>query len=302
MNRFLRTWRGHSCLQRRDSSRRRFGRTCFSLSSRAQLDPAKLGEIRRSKTSYWLAPHVGPDGIRRPIGNRPVRVFIPLEARSAMMTGKVAGFTKGQSQAPEYGRHGRAALAFREGELRSLGQAEACPTKKRRDESRRCRHECPRHVHSGKLTDRAGPCPACWSLAFRGMQATALCGRQSCLQAAFQAAVQQTTHAVRTYSSDFVFRRHSAAKPEKFVAYRKRRPERPPAGTIACRANGQSREPDYARHVFLDKLKHVPRNKAQQLAARSAGESSWPLTAASGKVKKKVDPAPGCDSTQMRPR
>ena len=37
------------------------------------------------------------------------------------------------------------------------------------------------------------------------MQAIALCGRQSCLQAAFQAAVQQTTHAVRTYSSGFVF-------------------------------------------------------------------------------------------------
>jgi hypothetical protein len=37
------------------------------------------------------------------------------------------------------------------------------------------------------------------------MQATALCGRQSCLLAAFQAAVEQTTHAVRTYSSGFVF-------------------------------------------------------------------------------------------------
>ena len=34
----LRTWRGHSCLQRRHSCRRRFGGTCFSLSSRAQLD------------------------------------------------------------------------------------------------------------------------------------------------------------------------------------------------------------------------------------------------------------------------
>jgi hypothetical protein len=37
------------------------------------------------------------------------------------------------------------------------------------------------------------------------MQAIALCGRQSCLQAAFQAAVQQTTHTVRTYFSEFVF-------------------------------------------------------------------------------------------------
>ena len=80
-----------------------------------------------------------------------------------------------------------------------------------------------------------------WSLAFRGMQATALCGRQSCLQAAFQDAVEQT-HPVRRYFSGFVFRRHLAAKPEKFVAYRKRRPERPPAGKIACRTNGQNRE------------------------------------------------------------
>jgi hypothetical protein len=59
-------------------------------------------------------------------------------------------------------------------------------------------------------------------------------------QAAFQAAVQQTTHAVRSYFSDFVFRSHPAAKPEKFVAYRKRQPERPPAGTIACHTKGQS--------------------------------------------------------------
>jgi hypothetical protein len=43
------------------------------------------------------------------------------------------------------------------------------------------------------------------ALAVRDMQAIALCGRQSCLQAAFQAAVQQTTHAVRTYPSGFVF-------------------------------------------------------------------------------------------------
>jgi len=55
----------------------------------------------------------------------------------------------------------------------------------------------------------------------------ALCGRQSCLQAAFQAGVEQATHAIR---ADF-FR---AAKPEKLAACRKRRPERPPAGRIAC--------------------------------------------------------------------
>jgi hypothetical protein len=39
-----------------------------------------------------------------------------------------------------------------------------------------------------------------WSLAVRGMRAAALCGRQSCLQAAFQAAVEQTTHAVAVIS------------------------------------------------------------------------------------------------------
>jgi hypothetical protein len=38
---------------------------------------------------------------------------------------------------------------------------------------------------------------------------------------------------VRRHFSGFVFRRHSAAKPEKFVAYRKRRPERPPARSKA---------------------------------------------------------------------
>jgi hypothetical protein len=32
----------------------------------------------------------------------------------------------------------------------------------------------------------------------------------------------------------------AAAKPEKFVAYRKRRPERPPAGKIAKHTKGQS--------------------------------------------------------------
>jgi hypothetical protein len=37
------------------------------------------------------------------------------------------------------------------------------------------------------------------------MHATAPCGRQSCLQAAFQATVEQTTHAVRRYFSGFLF-------------------------------------------------------------------------------------------------
>jgi len=40
-------------------------------------------------------------------------------------------------------------------------------------------------------------------------------------------AVEQTTYAVGRHFSGFVFRRHPAAKPEKFVAYRKGRPERP---------------------------------------------------------------------------
>ena len=41
-------------------------------------------------------------------------------------------------------------------DLRSTGQAEACPTQRRRHECRRCRHECPRHVRSnGSLVQRA---------------------------------------------------------------------------------------------------------------------------------------------------
>ena len=45
-------------------------------------------------------------------------------------------------------------------------------------------------------------------------------------------------------------RRHPAAKPEKLIAYRKRRPERPPAGKIACRTNGQSPESSAARPAW----------------------------------------------------
>jgi len=41
--------------------------------------------------------------------------------------------------------------------------------------------------------------------------------------------------------SDFVFLRDGTAKPEKLVAYRKRRPESPPAGKIACPTKCQSR-------------------------------------------------------------
>ena len=56
--------------------------------------------------------------------------------------------------------------------------------------------------------------------AFCGTLPIALCGRQSCLQAAFQAAVERTTHAVRRYLSGFASRRRSAAKLARFVAYR----------------------------------------------------------------------------------
>jgi hypothetical protein len=67
--------------------------------------------------------------------------------------------------------------------------------------------------------DVAGvPASGVWP--FVACQATASCGKQSCLQAAFQAAVQQTTHAVRRYFSGFVFRRHPPAKHGKFDAYR----------------------------------------------------------------------------------
>ena len=47
-----------------------------------------------------------------------------------------------------------------------------------------------------------------------------LCGRQSCLQAAFQAAVgpEHTSHAVRLHFSGLASRRHRAAKPEKLVS------------------------------------------------------------------------------------
>ena len=54
-------------------------------------------------------------------------------------------------------------------------------------------------------------------LAIHRMQSTAVCGRQSCLQAALQAAVEpgQITHAVGSIFSGFVSRRHGAAKPRE---------------------------------------------------------------------------------------
>ena len=58
------------------------------------------------------------------------------------------------------------------------------------------------------------------ALAVRGVQTAALCGRQSCLQAAFQTAVEQTTHTVRKYFFGFVPRRQRAAQHGKLIAYR----------------------------------------------------------------------------------
>jgi len=48
-------------------------------------------------------------------------------------------------------------------------------------------------------------------------------------------------HAVRNYFSGFVSRRQPAAKLRKIRRVSRRRPERPPAGKIACRTKGQSR-------------------------------------------------------------
>ena len=53
-----------------------------------------------------------------------------------------------------------------------------------------------------------------------------------------------------------VFAGIPAGKPEKFVAYWKRRPERPPAGRIACRTNGQSPE---ARSSPLEFVRFGPK-------------------------------------------
>jgi len=45
------------------------------------------------------------------------------------------------------------------------------------------------------------------------------------------------------YFFGFLSFQHGNGEPEKFAAYRKRRPERPPAGTIACPTARQSRKP-----------------------------------------------------------
>ena len=57
-------------------------------------------------------------------------------------------------------------------------------------------------------------------------------GRQSCLQAAFQAAAEseQTTHELASIFSGFVSRRHRAAKPEKVRLVTERPAESRPLG------------------------------------------------------------------------
>jgi len=69
------TWRGHSCLQRRDSSRRLAELSVLPKRVETSLDPAGKSACA---TEVHQMTIVGPDGIRRPIGNRAVRVFIPF--------------------------------------------------------------------------------------------------------------------------------------------------------------------------------------------------------------------------------
>ena len=57
-------------------------------------------------------------------------------------------------------------------------------------------------------------------LAIHRMKPAALCGRQSCLPAAFQAAVQQTTHAVPKCLLRRRFSQASCSEAREFVANR----------------------------------------------------------------------------------
>jgi hypothetical protein len=56
-----------------------------------------------------------------------------------------------------------------------------------------------------------------WTLAFYSLRSAVQWGRQSCLQAAFQAAVEseQTTHEFARIFSGFASCRHREARPEK---------------------------------------------------------------------------------------
>jgi hypothetical protein len=72
-----------------------------------------------------------------------------------------------------------------------------------------------------------------------------LCGKQSWLPAGWEARLStsaiswgrlQSAEGFSPTFFEFVYSRWAVQKPEKFATHRKRRPERPPAGKIACHA------------------------------------------------------------------
>jgi hypothetical protein len=75
-------------------------------------------------------------------------------------------------------------------------------------------------------------------------------------QAAFQAAVEQTTHSVAPISPASLVS-HPASKPGKFVAYWEGGLESPPAGRIACRTKGHS--PEAAFRAAVQQATHAVR-------------------------------------------
>jgi len=52
----------------------------------------------------------------------------------------------------------------------------------------------------------------------------------------------------------FVYIQGAVLKPEKFFAYRKRRPKRPPAGKIACHTKSQSPEAAFQPACTVENL------------------------------------------------
>jgi len=96
------------------------------------------------------------------------------------------------------------------------------------------------------------------------MQSAALCGRQSCLQAAFQAAVQQTTHAVRTYSSGFVF----AGIPQRSLRNSSR------IGNGGLKGRLQARLPA-ARMAKVQRRPFRLPSQALEISSQFIGESKW---------------------------
>jgi hypothetical protein len=131
------------------------GGTCFSLSSRATLAPGSLfvgqailpvrmglrpikgdenlAEVQLSRTSF--------DALTAGRVNGKSEAF----DRAGGLSGRLLDARRISSAFPFQWRR-RQRNAFLQVDLRSTGQAEACPTKRRRQECRRCRHECPRHV------------------------------------------------------------------------------------------------------------------------------------------------------------